>query len=385
MGNARVASGLPARVVLDGVPRVGFYFDVSASPEWRRHTPEDVPFPSCLRACLEYLGEDFGTKAISAHGSTWQLGLGYTYLMGTSGCAFRLSWRPGWHPDNSAIENMSDDPEAPYRRAFEAVGYGYETIQTGQGRGKRNYFRKRIMESIGERRRPVLAHGVVGPPEDCIIVGYDDGGDVLIGWSFFQNMPLFNAGVEFEPSGMFRKRDWFADTQSLIVIGTKLPQPRCRDAYRRALTWALEVVRTPLTCGDRHNGLAAYAAWAEELLQDEEFTSNEIETLRHRFMVHHDAVSTVAEGRWYGAQFLRLAAEAVPDMATELGRAIACYEAEHDLMWKVWNCTGGPGWSDPQVRKLTEPAVRRDIIPCIHESHDRDAEAADHIESALRN
>jgi hypothetical protein len=149
MGNARVASGLPARVVLDGVPRVGFYFDVSASPEWRRHTPEDVPFPSCLRACLEYLGEDFGTKAISTHGSTWQLGLGYTYLMGTSGCAFRLSWRPGWHPDNSAIENMSDDPEAPYRRAFEAVGYGYETIQTGQGRDKRNYFRKRIMESAG--------------------------------------------------------------------------------------------------------------------------------------------------------------------------------------------------------------------------------------------
>ncbi len=385
MGEPLAAEGLPDRVVLENVPRVGFYFDVNVYPEWQGHTPEDVPFPSCLRACLECLGEDFGTKVISAHGSTWQLGLGYTYLMGTSGCAFRLSWRPGWHPDNSAVESMSDDPEAPMRRAFESVGYNYEIVQKEEGRDNEGYFRRRIIETIGGGRRPLLARGVVGPPEDCVIAGYDDGGDILIGWSFFQNMPQFSAGVEMEPSGQFRKRDWFADTQSLIVVGTKGREPPRSDVCREALAWALEVTRTPLTCGDRHNGLAAYAAWAGELLCDEDFTSNDIDVLRHRFMVHHDAVSTVAEGRWYGAQFLRLAAEAVPHMARELEQAAACYEAEHDLMWKVWNLTGGPGWSDPQVMKLTEPAVRRAVISCIHESGDKDAEAADHIEKALGN
>jgi hypothetical protein len=383
MGEPIEAGALPKRVVLDGVPRVGLYFNVNTYPEWRRRTPEDVPFPSCLRACLEYLGEDFGTKDISAHGSTWQLGLGYTYLMGTSGCAFRLSWRPGWHPDNSAIENMSDDPEAPYRRAFESVGYGYEIVHRQQDRNDQAYFRNRVMESIAARHRPVLAHGVVGPPEECIITGYDDDGDVLIGWSFFQDMAPFNAGVDLESSGMFRKRDWFADTQRLLLIGTKLVDPPKGEVYRQALAWVLEIVGTPLIGGDRHNGLAAYAAWAEELLSDEEFTSNDLEVLRHRFMVHHDAVSTVAEGRWYGAQFLRLVFEEEPGMASDLEQAAVCYESEHDLMWMVWNLTGGPGWSDDQVRRLAEPAVRRDIIPLIHESRDKEEEAAAHVEKAL--
>jgi hypothetical protein len=383
MGDSKMTGALAGRVVLEGVPRVGFYFEVNSYPEWQGRTPEDVQFPSCLRACLEYLGEDFGTKAIEARGSTWRLGLGYTYLMGTSGCAFRLSWKPGWHPDNSAIENMSDDPEAPYRKAFESVGYGYEIVRREPGRENEGLFRQRIVESISEMQRPVLAHGVVGPPEDCIVLGYDEGGDVLIGWSFFQNMPPFNAGVEFEPSGHFRKRDWCEDTRSLMLIGAKQPQPSRAEVYRESLAWALEVVRTPSTSGDRHNGLAAYVAWADELGRDRGFTSRDMEVLRRRFMVHHDAVSTVAEGRWYGAQFLRLAAEAVPGAAGDLEGAAACYEAEHHLMWKVWNLTGGPGWSDPQVHRLTDREVRREIIPLIHKSRDRDAEASDHIEKAL--
>lgn len=39
------------------------------------------------------------------------------------------------------------------------------------------------------RAEPVIAIGVVGPPEPCIVAGYDKGGEVLIGWSFFQDRP----------------------------------------------------------------------------------------------------------------------------------------------------------------------------------------------------
>ncbi|NQT50456.1 hypothetical protein HQ576_00310 [bacterium] len=41
----------PARVVLDGVPRVGFYFDQQKHDDSKMRCPEDVPLPSCLRAC----------------------------------------------------------------------------------------------------------------------------------------------------------------------------------------------------------------------------------------------------------------------------------------------------------------------------------------------
>ena len=78
-----------------------------------------------------------------------------------------------------------------------------------------------IIANIAQARRPVIVFGVVGPPEAAIITGYDAGGDVLIGWSFFQGMPEFAAGLAFEPSGTFRKRDWFEHTESLVIIRRK--------------------------------------------------------------------------------------------------------------------------------------------------------------------
>lgn len=362
-------------VVLEGVPRVGFY-------EGGARCPEDVPFPSCLRASLEFMGDNLGCEHIET-GSSWGLNCAYAYLMGTSGAAFRLSWRPGWYEDNVDIRYMSDDPSAPLRRAFEAVGYGYEIIKMDEGRDNEATFRHYIIESIRDQGRPVLGFGVIGPPECCIIAGYDEYGDVLIGWNFFQGFPELNAGAEFEPSGYFRKRDWFKDTDALIIIGEKLGKPRLGDIYREALKWALQVVRTPATFGDRHNGLAAYTAWADHLLRDDDFPPGDMAKLRQRYMVHHDATGAVAEGRWYASLFLAQIARHEAGMAPELLAAASCYAAEHDLMWQVWNLAGGIGFSDEQVRKLAEPAVRRQITLVILQAQDRDAEAADHIERAL--
>ncbi|NQT50459.1 hypothetical protein HQ576_00325 [bacterium] len=39
------------------MPRVGFYFDQMKHDDSKTRCPEDVPLPSCLRACLEYLGD----------------------------------------------------------------------------------------------------------------------------------------------------------------------------------------------------------------------------------------------------------------------------------------------------------------------------------------
>jgi hypothetical protein len=363
-------------VVLEGVPRVGFYDD-------GERCPEDVPFPSCLRAVLEYMGESYGCKYVMATDPSWQGGCTYAYLMGTSGSAFRLSWRPGWHLDNVEIMYMSDDPAAPFERAFEAVGYLNEGVMKEKGRNKEIYFRRRIIESIRDKGRPVLAFGVIGPPECCILTGYDEYGDVVIGWNFFQGFPEFNASVEFGPSGYFRKRDWFKDTEGLIVIGEKQEKPPLSKVYRRALNWALEVMRTPVTFGDRHNGLAAYEAWADALLGDDDFSMDDMDVLRGRHMVHHDAVGTVAEGRWYGALFLMRVAEYIPSMAADLLAAAACFAAEHDLMWQIWNLAGGIGHSDAHVKKLAEPHVRRQIVPVILQARQKDVEAAGHIERAL--
>ena len=341
-GNLQDRSRAPDRLVLEGVPRVGF----EAEPG---QDAQSTPFPACLAACLEYLGEGLGRREFEWREESWQQSRTYTYLMGVTGAAFRLSWRPGWHLDNVEIMYMSDEPSAPFERAFQAIGREYEFLFPEQDRDTEAYWRERIVDSIHGLGRPVLAFGVVGPPECCIVSGYDEGGQVLIGWSFFQNFPEFNEGVQFEPSGQFRKRDWLPDTQTPLIIGNRQPRPSLEHIYKRALSWALKVTRTPETTAyhaERHNGLAAYRAWAEHLADDEEFDGDDAQALWERYMVHNDAVGLVAEGRWYAAAFLRQVAEHLPAASQPLLAAAAGYEAEHDLMWQLWNLVGGVGFSE---------------------------------------
>lgn len=390
-------NGCPNRIVLDGVPQVGFY-------RGGVRCPEDIILPSVVRSVLEYLGEpDYGCRHCPALNSVCKVPCTYAFLVGVSGAASFLSWKEGWEGDNVAPFYMSANPEAPEQRIFRAIGYAYEWVANEPGRDNETLFRERIAESIG-RGMPVLGYGVIGPPEASIIAGYDEGGDVLLGWSFFQDSPVFNAGVEFEPAddgegtGYFRKRDWFAGTGWLLVIGDKVDKPPLRETYREALGWMLEVARTPMVRPEpdapewyrqRHNGLAAYDAWAEHLLRDDAWPADDEATLRAHHRIHDDAVGTVAEARWYGSAFLASGAEHFaagpgnPGAAESILHAAAYYAAEHDLMWALWDLAGGNG--NPEAhRAMADPAVRRQLVAIIRQARDKDSQAADHLEQALR-
>jgi hypothetical protein len=377
----KAGSAVNSRFVLQGVPRIGFYMG-------GERCPEDISFPACMRACLDYLGEGLGCRLISAHDTTWRLDLTYARMMAVTGCAFRLTWQPGWHADNVEIMYVSDDPLAPFARAFEAAGYEMIFMEPRGRRDDEQLYRDAILHNLRVKGHPVIAFGVIGPPEACLITGYVENGNTLTGWNFFQDFPEHNSGVEFEPTGEFRKRDWFAHMQCLLLFGKKRPAPPPSHIYRKALLWALEVMRTPATSGNpqnggRYSGIAAYQAWADHLLREEDFPAD-IEVLRQRFMIHDDAVSTVAEGRWYAARFMEYLADQEPGMEEELLAAADCFEAEHDLMWQIWELAGGNGRSDEHVRKLAESSTRQAIVPLILEARRKDIEAAEHIERAVK-
>jgi RNA polymerase sigma factor (sigma-70 family) len=369
------------RNVLEGVPEVSFTLHKGEKQDGLQRCPECFPFPACVRSSLEFMGEDYGYKVVEEHGSKWRLDSAYTHLMGVTGIAFKMTWKEGWYLGNPGVDNLTDDLNEPYGRALEAVGYAYEILRKTDS--SEPEFRERIVESIRDLRHPVIARGVVGPPEECLIVGFDKGGEVLIGWSYFQTVPEFNQGVEFEPSGYFRKKAWFADTESILLVKDKVEKPPMEKIYRKALEWALTVSRTPRVKRDFHNGHAAYDAWALALGHDEDLPPENMSRLRVNYHVHEDAVGTTAEGRWYGAQFLKQVAEAMPDMSENLLAAARCYEAEHDLMWKIWRFTGGPARSDEGALKLAAPDARQRIVPIIREAKKLDEEACSHIEKAL--
>jgi hypothetical protein len=134
--------------VLEKVPLVSFELHKLEKKDGLPRCPESVSFPSCLRAFLEFRGDDLGFEKITAHGRQWRLDTAYVHLMGTTGAAFRLSWKPGWHMDNPLFSSMASDPMAPCHRGIESVGYTYEIIQKAPGRDNETYFRERIVEAI---------------------------------------------------------------------------------------------------------------------------------------------------------------------------------------------------------------------------------------------
>ncbi|MBN1139533.1 MAG: hypothetical protein JXM73_23355 [Anaerolineae bacterium] len=378
------------RLVLESIPRVHFY-------EGGKRCPEDIILPSVMRAVLEFLGEpDYGCKHCLAKNPDCKVLCTYAFLVGVSGAGAFLSWKEGWHGDNGALFYMSPDPAAPEQHIFDAIGYEFEWVEKEAGRDNEALFRQRIAESI-ERGMPVLGYGVVGPPEPAIIAGYDEGGDVLVGWSFFQGMPDFNAGVALEPAGYFRKRDWFQDTLCLLIIGGKKDKPSLEETSQAALKWMLQVGRVPMVRPEadapewyqhRHNGLAAYEAWAEHLLRDEEWPAEDEATLRAHHFIHDSAVGNLAEARWYNSLFL---AQLVEGFAAGPGKrgtmehilhAAAFYAAEHDLMWEVWELAGGTG--NPEAyRAMSDPAKRRAMVEIIRQAREKDAQAIAHLEQVL--
>ncbi len=75
----------PDRLVLERVPRVHFY-------EGGSGCPEDIPFPSVMRALMEYLGEeDLGCRSRHALRAGCQIPCSYSFFIGVSGVASFLS------------------------------------------------------------------------------------------------------------------------------------------------------------------------------------------------------------------------------------------------------------------------------------------------------
>lgn len=328
---------------------------------------------------MRYLGEEYPWLVKQAHDKTWRDNYAYLYILAHSGMAFGLRWKEGWHMDN-ADHMLAADPNEIIRRAFAAVGYTYEIVHKTGAPGDEALFREKIRTSLAAGR-PVLAFGVVGPPECCLVTGCDEGGDVLLGWNFFQGLPPFNTGVEFEPTGQFRKRNWFPDTWSMLIIGEKTERPEVHGLNRDTLRWALQVARAPWVF-DRATGHAAYEAWARQLANDVTFADQPEAVLREQHDAHHNVVGMLAECRWYGAQWLRYIAGDEPAMAEALLAAAACFEQEHELMWKVWGAVGGNGHPGAWAA-LARPEVRKEICSFILQARDLDIAAAGHLEQAL--
>ncbi len=298
---------------------VGFLGTLKDDPR----SPESFALPACLTSLMEYLGEDVRAQTIDAHNREWEKRKLNDAILAATGMAFGLLW----HSENcrSCLDLTQVDEPNVVRRAFDYVGYDCEVIdRTDDNLGE---MKSRIVGSI-DAGKPVLAFGVVGPPECAIVCGYERGGDTLLGWCHFQS----HKPEDCAPNGMFRKADWHKELWKIVLCGEK----------KEPVTDLQEIVRHGVgisaanEIGGLYAGAAAYDAWVNYVANPANRKLRGKE-LRDTFWLHHTVVGNHAEARCYLGDFLR---DQVGENA-QLRKAAALYAEIHDTCWKIWAVSGG--------------------------------------------
>ena len=322
-------------------------------------TGEMCEFASALVAALEVLGET----------------VAYPFVMGTSGAAFRFTLNPGaWDFGNYGIRNIAADSNAAVRRALDATGYAY-AIHDRDSKGEDL---ARIVASL-DRGTPVLAYQVVGPSDCAILTGYDEGGDVLLGWSTYQDIPD-DHDIPHDPTGYFRKPGWHDNLTGYIILGDKATAPPRRALYRDALAWAVALMRTPML--PKHvTGLEGLRVWAAEMQDPQYFADADEGTLGWRY-VSAAVNMTMLRDHCTAGPFLAQMAKDEPDWATDLDLAVACY-AEVSRLRDEMDLVMSDNFSEPAMKAIGDPDARQAYAELILQIRDKEAEAAAHFERLL--
>lgn len=342
-----------ARFVLDGVPRFTYLNDGLC------------PFALCLKSCTDFLRESYS----------------YNYILGTSGACFRMSWNyREWDEGNMDLARLGPEP---FRHALRAValkhrflvkpalwpGVQGDDIQVMDDSDRtKALWRDEIVKSL-RAGMPVLAFGVVGPPEVSLIAGYDESGEVLIGWAAMYDAPPRDRR---EPNGMYRKAGWFAEMWGIILLDRAEVKPDPDRVCDEALRWAHAVSELPKS-RTHCFGRAAFKGWAGGMLKDADFPEEDAATIQKRRNTVWDGLIMLAE-RSAAAEFLETLAERRPDVAQHLTEAARLFREESRL--PVAQALGGPALPLPS---FAEPTARRAAIDQILSAGEKDAEAARHL------
>lgn len=340
------SQGQPDRLVLEGVPRIGY--DI--------HT---CPFPGSLYSVLQYLGEPRD----------------YDYLMAVSGACFRRLFQ---RDDGGNVGFPGYFGMEPVRRASQALPYDLRVVD----RLAKDAMAREVRASIA-RGRPVLAFGIIGPAECGIIAGYDGGGEVMVGYSYFQ---------EDSQAGYYETADWYREGPQveggscLLVLEDK-PQgaaPTERQVLVSTLEWAIDLERTPRRPGypDHASGLAACEAWAAALEVDADYPPSDPQVMDWRAMVHTDQCDMHWQ-RHSAAKYLRSMLEVAPEAAPDLEAAAVLFEETGNLCLKTWPWPAGEADREWATRGLADPLTRHAVAEAARLAAEREAQAVTHLEAAL--
>jgi len=190
--------------------------------------------------------------------------LSYDYVCAVSGSAMRTSFSmEGWNHGNYHVINTPQIIE----HTFKLLGYAVKHHLRSDYETDRDL----IINSI-DRGVPVITlEGVINCADACVISGYDNDGEVLLGYNPF--MYVENDHDETpDDTGYFRKSGWHGgycaegSQLRIITIEGKREKPDSKTILRETMKLAASLIKEECLVPGQHNGLAAHRAFANALM-----------------------------------------------------------------------------------------------------------------------
>lgn len=338
--------------ILFGVPKVEY------------SSGKCVPFAACLESTLKYIGHKYRHH--------------YAYIMAACGAAFRLRWNDAkWDAANVDLRNMnSENPYEAYINSFNAVGIDYSILAREDS--TKEEFINRIVNSL-DNGIPVIGLGIVGPPEACIITGYNHKGEMLYGWSYFQDNPEFTKDVAFLDNGYFSTSAWWDNPFSthLFILGQPFcPLRRTEDIIENAYR-----ILTMSATGEYLAGLNAYEGWAKSLQDDDFFSSGSITPiLLESIFCQGDAETMIGEGRYWASEFFKEVANEDKRMAPLCNETAKLFEQISSCGQKMTEIRGGANLDRQMIEKFLNSETRKALVKIIYQAKEYEAAAIKKIE-----
>ena len=314
-----------------------------------------TPFPMCLKSCANYLGQE----------------VSYDYCMAASGAAFRLTWdTKSWNLGNVDVIFTFDDPSGVYRFGIESIGCEYNLIGRTPKMEKSEFIS--FIKTKIDSGYPCIALGIIGPPEACIITGYRDNGNVLLGWNFFQDNPEYNSKMRIDESGYFISEQWWDNTETKAIMSLgKITKDRFTP--KMILQNAIEVM-TGRNWKKYSKGILAYDAWAKAVLNDGDFPKDAIlPILAERFMANGDAMDCLADGRHSASNYMKSLILIYPEHQKNIEKAANLFTQVYNNVFKINDIIGDRG--ENGMRTFAKPEIRKQIAEIIYEAKEADEKA----------